>query len=78
MAAAIIRLHPAAALVPGAFAVAVLALLVVTSAWRRGVPGAERTRGGGRVGGGAVRAVTVRAIRARVPRVTVAVPGQQR
>jgi hypothetical protein len=76
MAGAIIRLHPAAALVPGAFAVAVLALLVVTSA--HGLSAASRAQSGlaeaAAVGGGAaVRAVTVRPIRARVPRVTVAV-----
>ena len=75
MAGAIIRLHPAAALVPGAFAVAVLALLVVTSA--DGLSAASRAQSGlaeaAAVGGGTVRAVTVRPIRARVPRVTVAV-----
>jgi hypothetical protein len=74
VAGAIIRLHPAAALVPGAFAVAVLALLLVTST--DGLSAASRAQGGlaeAAAVGGAVRAVTVRPIRARVPRVTVAV-----
>jgi hypothetical protein len=74
VAGAIIRLHPAAALVPGAFAVAVLALLLVTST--DGLSAASRAQSGlaeAAAVGGAVRAVTVRPIRARVPRVTVAV-----
>jgi hypothetical protein len=74
VAGGIIRLHPAAALVPGAFAVAVLALLLVTST--DGLSAASRAQSGlaeAAAVGGAVRAVTVRPIRARVPRVTVAV-----
>jgi hypothetical protein len=74
MARAIIRLHPAATVVPGAFVVAVMTLFVIASA---DVPDAVSGTGSGlapaaAVSGGAVRAVTAKPGRARVPLVTVA------
>jgi hypothetical protein len=72
---AIVRLHPAATLVPGAFAMVVMTLFVAVSADGLGV--ASRAQNGlaemAAVGGSAVRAGAPRPGRTRVPQVTVAV-----
>jgi hypothetical protein len=74
-AAAIVRLHPAATLVPGAFAMVVMTLFVAVSADGLGV--ASRAQNGlaemAAVGGSTVRAAAPRPGRTRVPQVTVAV-----
>jgi hypothetical protein len=75
IAAAIIRLHPAATLVPGAFVVAVMSLFVIASADGLGAtftaPSGLAEAAAGVGGGGAVQAAASGPGSTRAPRVTV-------